>query len=207
MPNELDDLTGQSFGLLTAVERAPNDKFGTVYWYCECRCGERVVRRANTLRAGKFFTCGKTECRFWEKVYIPEGDGCWEWTGAVKETGYGVLKIPGENRLIRAHVFSFELHYGPKQEDLWVLHRCDNRKCVRPDHLFLGTHEDNMADMAKKGRNRTDKVFLLKEARERLVCRYNQGGLSHSDLAAEFGISLSTVRRMLRRASSGGKLS
>lgn len=197
MANALDNLTGGVFGLLTVVERAPNDKFGTVYWRCVCRCGETRLMRANQLRRGRFFTCGKDSCRFWEKVYIPEDpEACWEWRGALREDGYGVLRVSGA--VMRAHVFSFEQHYQPVAAGLLVCHKCDNRRCVNPAHLFQGSHQDNMADMAKKGRAATrGKVYLLPSEKKRMQELYQQGGLSHPDLAAQFCVSLATVRRTL----------
>lgn len=204
----LDDLRGQTFGLLTVFERADNNEYGLVYWRLRCVCGAVVERRANTLRAGKFYTCGRPECRFWEKVnkdgpLLPgQSLTCWVWTGATKESGYGVMKWPGAARVVRAHVLSYEMHIAPKPEGLWVLHTCDNRVCVRPDHLFLGTHQDNMKDMAVKGRAATKeaKVYLAPSEKKRMIQLHSQGGLSYPKLAADFGVSLTTVRRVLRRA-------
>lgn len=77
--------------------------------------------------------------RFWEKVNKIEG-GCWEWMGCLlKSGGYGG--------------FTIKKHARPIPEGLHVLHKCDNPKCVRPDHLFLGTPKDNVQDMMLKGRN------------------------------------------------------
>ncbi len=89
--------------------------------------------------------------RFWTKV--AKGEGCWEWTAA-RSSGYGVITRRDQNRghSIYAHRLSWELHYGPIPTGLWVLHHCDNRGCVRPDHLWLGTVQDNLADMRAKGR-------------------------------------------------------
>src|SRR5438045_875454 len=125
--NTLDDLTGKTFGLLTVVKRVENDKFGNVYWYCRCVCGELKAVRASTIRAGKFFTCGNKTCRFWEKVRIAPGDDCWEWTGALKDTGYGVFKEPGQKKNVLAHVYSYELHHGIVLEGdgHWIRHQCD----------------------------------------------------------------------------------
>lgn len=91
-----------------------------------------------------------TEARFWSKV--SKSEGCWEWTAALR-SGYGVFYADG--RLHRAHRVSWEIANGPIAEGLLVCHRCDNRRCVRPDHLFLGTSTDNNRDMTEKGRHGT----------------------------------------------------
>lgn len=87
--------------------------------------------------------------RFWDKVLI--GDGCWEWQASKLKQGYGMMRWRGRNRL--AHRIALELWTGDiPPDDLDVLHACDNPSCVRPAHLFLGTHSDNMQDMFAKGR-------------------------------------------------------
>lgn len=86
------------------------------------------------------------------------GLGCWEWRGSFFRSGYGqfTLRNPeGGRKNWSAPRFSWTRTNGPIPPGLSVLHRCDNRKCVRPDHLFLGTHQDNMADMKAKGRARS----------------------------------------------------
>lgn len=85
-----------------------------------------------------------------------DGDSCWLWTGSTQSSGYGQLhQGDGENRrAFLAHRLSYEHFVGPIPADKCVLHRCDTPRCVRPDHLFLGTRRDNVADMNKKGRRR-----------------------------------------------------
>lgn len=78
-------------------------------------------------------------------------DGCWMFNGFRLANGYGRIKGDGESVML-AHRMSWEVFKGPIPEGLLVLHRCDTRPCVNPDHLFLGTHRDNMLDMISKGR-------------------------------------------------------
>lgn len=76
--------------------------------------------------------------------------GCWIWMGACSGRGYGSIRIGQKTE--RAHRLAWELFKGPIEDGLHVLHRCDITYCVNPDHLFLGSHQDNMIDKEKKDR-------------------------------------------------------
>lgn len=93
--------------------------------------------------------------RFWR--HVRKTEGCWLWIGATRNSGYGQFWEPQSNRPDAKnwtpHRFSWVLHFGQIQAGKCVLHHCDVKLCVRPDHLFLGTHTDNMADCKAKGRN------------------------------------------------------
>lgn len=101
------------------------------------------------------------EIRFWRKVekngptIRPELGKCWLWTGFTSD-GYGTIGVPTgiirQMRIEKAHRVSWILHHGEIPMGLWVLHRCDNPPCVNPSHLFLGNHDDNIADALKKSR-------------------------------------------------------
>lgn len=88
--------------------------------------------------------------RFWRRVMKPESDGCWTWTGSTAGYGYGRVFVDGRQQ--SAHRVAWELTNGPIPEGLIVCHKCDNPPCVRPLHLFLGTHKDNSQDMVRKQR-------------------------------------------------------
>lgn len=83
--------------------------------------------------------------------YTISDNGCWEFDGAKLPNGYG--KIGRNNKTWLAHRYSYTIHVGEIPANMYVCHKCDNRKCINPDHLFLGTHKDNTQDMIQKNRH------------------------------------------------------
>ena len=120
---------------------------------------------------------------------------CLEWTGCHNGTGYGIIGHHGRNTL--AHRVAWEIEHGEIPEKLFVLHRCDNPPCVRPDHLFLGNQFDNMRDAVAKGRMRRkgeeNRQAKLKEADVRSIFRLRSDGLKHKAIASKVGISQTQV--------------
>lgn len=150
--------------------------------------------------------------RFWAKVQ--RGDGCWLWTASLGTAGYGQIGGAGRgSRPLQAHRVAWELIFGPIPEGQWVLHRCDNKRCVRPDHLFLGDVGANNRDMYAKGR------AAAQVAPERVIRRgiahhkakltdaqvveirrlYGSGDADQPTLAKYFGVRQSTIGRIVRR--------
>jgi hypothetical protein len=142
--------------------------------------------------------------RFMAKVRVNDVTDCWEWTASKQRGGYGQIMVGARpnNKPLRAHRVSYELFCGEIPDGLHVLHRCDNRACVNPSHLFLGTNADNQADMDAKGRRVNSPLkgeangAAKLTAGEAMAIR-SARGISHRELAAKFGISRSQVQNIL----------
>lgn len=113
--------------------------------YCEVCDSEFDGRKSSGQ--GKFCS---DRCRFWGKVELGASGQCWVWTASVTGKGYGKISIAW--KMLQAHRVAFEWFHGPVPSGLYVCHRCDHRRCVNPEHLFVGTHRDNVDDMLRKGR-------------------------------------------------------
>jgi hypothetical protein len=126
--------------------------------------------------------------------------GCWEWRGSLNTGGYGQLAI-GRERPGQAHRVAYEVWNGPIG-DMFVCHRCDNRKCMNPRHLFLGTPAENVQDMARKRRHPTGEyradAKLTTADIEDIRRRYAAGGVLQRDLAVEYGVSQQLVSMIVR---------
>jgi hypothetical protein len=182
-----------------------------------CRdCGKPKDRRATRCRL-----CAPIAQRrpFWS--FVDQSGDCWLWTGVRRRShptyggAYGFVKRDG--RYARAHRVAYELTYGPIPDGMEVAHRCDNPPCVRPEHLFLATHAENMADMARKGRGtvgdrswtrltperikrgEASNLSRLTESDVRTIRERRAAGESARSLAVAFGIYWRQVYRITNR--------
>lgn len=128
--------------------------------------------------------------RFMEKVST--SDGCWEWKSTLHRDGYG--KFWFCNKQAPAHRVAYELLVGPTDGN-WVLHSCDNRKCVNPAHLRLGNAKENAQDRSERHRYR---VRIPRPVVEEIRARYARGGITQQQLAAEYHVNQTQVSKYIR---------
>jgi len=140
------------------------------------------------------------KARFWSKVDKNGPGGCWLWAGAVfkRRGGYGAFNV--RRRVFKAHRLSASLA-GLSIDGLFVCHRCDNPSCVNPDHLFVGTTADNLADAARKGRTSRGEhrpAARLTEEKARALYACVQGGMTYQAAADRFGVAMITAYKLCR---------
>lgn len=117
--------------------------------------------------------------------------GCWEWVAAMGVNGYGHYWFSGRPR--PAHQAAYLLFKGPIPDGLLVLHECDNRRCVNPSHLFLGTNAENMADMVQKRRQAIGSKVGSSKLTEDQIAAIREDRRSQRRIGADYGVSHTTI--------------
>ena len=142
--------------------------------------------------------------RFMGFVDQAGGDGCWIWAGIMNSNGYGRFSWKNKHRL--AHRFSYGLFYGDIPTGRCVCHTCDNRRCVNPDHLWLGTQSENLKDASQKGRMYRPNTCGARNGNTTLTERdvlaireMHQAGQRQFRIAQLFSVSPSTVSNIIKR--------
>jgi len=130
----------------------------------------------------------------WKKIDIKEEDDCWNWMGYLTCREYGSWMISNKSYL--AHRLVYENIYGSIPTGLFVCHRCDNPSCCNPNHLFLGTNSDNVADKVFKGRQ---SFKLSKEDIFEIIFMYSSGNYSQKELGKMFGVSQSAICKRMKK--------
>lgn len=176
-------------------------------------CGREFRLELNRKLADRGMFCSRS-CRhsrtmserFWDKVdkagpvpsHVHGLGNCWIWTGAKDPLGYGFFRESNSKPMSRSHRVSWALSVGDIGNML-VLHKCDNPSCVRPDHLFLGTNQDNIDDRDRKGRQRcavgkrASRVYLTPQQLHEI----RSSALPKAELSRMFGVHKTTIRRII----------
>jgi hypothetical protein len=216
----LKDLSGQRFGRLVVVSRhglIPKKPRGNrITWLCKCDCGNEKIALGEKLINGKTRSCGcitsppleeaneKTRKKIKKQSYINTKTGCWEWQKYLNRCGYGQISYRGNHA--RAHRISWIVFKGDIPEGLCVLHKCDNPKCINPDHLFLGTRKDNNDDMRLKGRRNDVGAPGIRARHAKFndeqilnIRTYENTWKNCEILGKQFDVSPNTIYRILKR--------
>lgn len=183
------------------------------YGFCHCGCGQKTkIAMQNHKQYGwkkgqpMLFVVGHrskhplTRERFLERVDKQGDGGCWLWLGCKDKKGYGIIQR--NRKAERAPRIAWELYIGTIPDKLFVCHKCDNPSCVNPDHLFVGTLQDNTADMVAKQRQIQGETVGSSKLTTIQVIEIRQryrDGVSQRALSKEYGITKSGIQHVVRR--------
>lgn len=124
-------------------------------------------------------------------------NGCRNFIGCMNNDGYGTIRAPRSRKMLKAHRVAYELAYGPIPNGLEVMHRCDNRACVNPAHLAVGSHAANMNDMATKGRSAVPRPRGKRLTAEDVrMIRSVFCGFRARTISQAFGVSADAIRKI-----------
>lgn len=146
---------------------------------------------------------------FWKKVnkngaiqpHCPELGRCWLWMASLRDKKYGQFWLNGKNK--NAHVAAWILTFGAIPNNLYVLHKCDNKLCVNPDHLYIGSQKQNIEDAVKKGRMGKLTPNVLEQLQKEYL-HVIEGELTLKELAIQFGVTDSAIRWVIKRDKIAG---
>lgn len=188
----------KEIGWWTLLEKTEQKSYdNTFFWKCKCRCGlERLVtERALKFKMSK--SCGCTRFKhnrrekFFQSKYKILDNGCWEWQGSRDKDGYSLF---GVNQ--KGYRYSYEKYKGKIPENMCVCHTCDNRGCVNPEHLWLGSNVENQIDKIKKKRQSKGGIHgsaILKENQVIEIRKKLEMGKIPLDIAKEYGVNRETI--------------
>lgn len=186
------------------------------YGYCHCGCGQKTkISPTNDKRYGwvkgepRHFLRGHcarkhpTARDFWSLVDRREQHACWAWLGDRSPDGYGKFRYKSKYAL--THRLAYEFTNGPIPQGMLICHKCDNPSCVNPNHLFVGTYQDNVDDMIAKGRQKkalgenAGRAKLTEVQVMEIRKRYAAGDATTVSLGVEYGVDASTIGSAVKR--------
>lgn len=142
---------------------------------------------------------GPVEVRLWRRVKRGKRSACWEWRGSWATNGYGRMRVG--SKIMSVHRVAWEVTNGPVPDGLFVCHKCDNKLCCNPRHLFIGTAADNNADRDRKGRTRAPKGenhphSKLTLAQVRVIKERIKAGESSALLAYQYAVTRNAINQI-----------
>lgn len=189
-------------------------EFKKGFFHCVCVCGNSRKFNGREILSGKYKSCGcksnpnrkeylqNFKNKFWSKV-IKKENGCLEWNGS-KRNLYGRIGYKG--KILSCHRLSWEWQNGEIPKGLQICHKCDNPSCVNPDHLFLGSHTENMRDCFNKNRNNNRKGSnnsnsKLNEHIVSVIRNEYLKDITLNEISKKYNVSKSTISRILKNKS------
>lgn len=192
------DITGLQFSWMRVLEFSHTElsrRSKNSFWVCQCRCGNKKILELGALkRKNRTISCGCSRKENPKKRFyslFEKSEGCWNWIGKLNAGGYGKYSQTSASRKM------YEYEFGPIQKGMQVCHTCDNRRCVNPDHLFLGTIRDNQKDKVNKGRQAKGSNIGSSILNEEIVLDIRKmriSGKMYKEIADKFKISWDMVK-------------
>lgn len=206
-PSRAEDLIGKQFEYFTVIARGENKTNSAgrsikSYWKCKCICGIEKDVRGEHLRSGVTKSCGCRKTsehklkRIFDSKYVISKKGCWEWTGYCDKDGYPKIG----DKCLGAHRYSYERFKGKIPEGMLVCHSCDNPSCVNPEHLWLGSHNDNAQDKVQKKRQAIGEKIgnaKLTEYEVKEIRKLSEEGMTQNEIGKKFNISQAVISKIV----------
>jgi hypothetical protein len=197
------DLTGKKFGDWDVIEFSHQNKWKESIWKCKCSCGTEKLVNGNQLRRGMSKSCHYANRPKFEDNNIPTNkkeikyevneNGCWICTSHSKNR-YGYCMFRNGGKKITIHRYMYEQHNGKIPENMCVCHTCDNPSCINPEHLFLGTHKENMKDRSNKDRQCKGYDMPARKLTEQQVMEIRKSDETNRYLGKKYGVSATTIQ-------------
>lgn len=195
-------MIGKKFGKWTILQSARKlHKKDSIRWLCKCDCGNVKIVSIKTLKnESKPRSCGCSRKIRSEELFetkFEKTKGCWIWKGCINRGGYGKI---GTKKL--AHRISYEKYIAKIPKGKQICHHCDNRKCVNPEHLFVGSIADNMQDKVNKNRQSKGSNIgssILTEEKVLEIRKMRLSGKMYQEIADHFKIQWDLVRKVCKK--------